>query len=161
MLTETCFHCHMQLSGRGWDSRVWMISSRVWMRSSRVWMRSSRVWMRSSRVLMRSSRVWMRSSSGWDLAEWLERLAVKVNVATVLGPIPASSDRVESEGRQMMQRWIMPHKKKKIPLKKAFSAHFQGQKFHFMGLWIWLLKEILELQHQLMSHKQANSAILS
>jgi hypothetical protein len=40
---------------------------------------------------MRSSRLWMISS------EWLERLTV----ATVLGSIPASSDTVESVGRQM------------------------------------------------------------
>jgi hypothetical protein len=43
---------------------------------------------------------------GWDLAEWLEHLAVNANVAKVLGSIPASSDTVESEGRQMMQCWI-------------------------------------------------------
>ncbi len=42
----------------------------------------------------------------WDLAEWLERLAVNDKVATVLLPaFPASSDTVESDGRQMKQ-WI-------------------------------------------------------
>ncbi len=40
---------------------------------------------------------------GWDLAEWLERLTVNAVVAIVLGSIPASSDTVESEGRQMKQ----------------------------------------------------------
>ncbi len=35
---------------------------------------------------------------GWNLAEWLERLAVNVKVP---GSIPASSDTVEYEGRQM------------------------------------------------------------
>jgi hypothetical protein len=36
-----------------------------------------------------------------SIAEWLERLAVNAKVATVLGgSIPASSDTVESEGRQ-------------------------------------------------------------
>ncbi len=37
------------------------------------------------------------------VAEWLERLTVNAVVATVLGSIPASSDTVESEGRQMKQ----------------------------------------------------------
>ncbi len=36
-------------------------------------------------------------------AEWLERLAANAEVATVLGLIPASSDTVESRGRQMKQ----------------------------------------------------------
>jgi hypothetical protein len=40
---------------------------------------------------------------GRDLAEWLERLTANAVVATVLGSIPASSDTVESEGRQMKQ----------------------------------------------------------
>jgi hypothetical protein len=39
----------------------------------------------------------MLSEERWDLAEWLERLAVNAEVATV-GAIPASSDIVESEG---------------------------------------------------------------
>jgi hypothetical protein len=90
--------CHSNLCN-------WMRSSRVWMRSSRVWMRSSRVWMRSSRVWMRSSRVWMRSSR----SQWLRAIRVVrasdsqccSRKLTVLGSIPASSDTVESEGRQM------------------------------------------------------------
>ncbi len=49
---------------------------------------------------MRSSR-----TCGWDLAEWLERPAANAKFATVLGSIPASSDTVESEGRQMKQCW--------------------------------------------------------
>ena len=49
----------------------------------------------------------------WDLAEWLdlERLTANAKVATVLGPILASSDTVESEGRQMKQCWIKCGKK--------------------------------------------------
>ncbi len=43
---------------------------------------------------------------GWDLAEWLERLTANAEVAAVLASIPASSDTVESEGRQMKQCWI-------------------------------------------------------
>jgi hypothetical protein len=35
--------------------------------------------------------------------EWLERLAVNAKAATVLDSIPASSNTVESEWRQMMQ----------------------------------------------------------
>jgi hypothetical protein len=38
-----------------------------------------------------------------ELAEWLERLTANAVVATVLGSIPASSDTMESEGRQMKQ----------------------------------------------------------
>jgi hypothetical protein len=38
-----------------------------------------------------------------SIAEWLERLTANSEVATVLGSIPASSDTVESEGRQMKQ----------------------------------------------------------
>jgi hypothetical protein len=38
-----------------------------------------------------------------DQAEWLEHLTVNVKVATVLGSVPASSDTVESEERQMKQ----------------------------------------------------------
>ncbi len=43
---------------------------------------------------------------GWVLDEWLERLTANAAVATVLGSIPASSDTVESEGRQMKQTRI-------------------------------------------------------
>ncbi len=38
-----------------------------------------------------------------SIAEWLERQTANTIVATVLGSIPASSDTVESEGRQMKQ----------------------------------------------------------
>ncbi len=41
--------------------------------------------------------------SGWDLAEKLERLTANANVPTVPGLMPASSDTVESEERQMKQ----------------------------------------------------------
>ncbi len=37
------------------------------------------------------------------MAEWLDRLTVNAVVATVLGSMSASSDTVESEGRQMKQ----------------------------------------------------------
>ncbi len=43
---------------------------------------------------------------GWDLAEWLECLAVNADVATLLSSIPASSDIGESEGRQTKKCWI-------------------------------------------------------
>ncbi len=92
------------------------LTSTQWMRSSRMWMRSSRVWMRSSRVRMRSTVAecgwdlaecgWDLAECEWDLAEWLERLTANDVVAAVLGSILASSDTVESEGRQMKQRWI-------------------------------------------------------
>ncbi len=58
---------------------------------------------------------WDLAVCGWDLAEWLELLAVNAKVVTVLGSIPASSDKVESEGRQMKPSWITYlHKKDKI-----------------------------------------------
>ncbi len=48
-----------------------------------------------------------RQFSDWrrDLAEWFERLTANAEVAKVLGSIPAASDTVESEGRQMNQCW--------------------------------------------------------
>jgi hypothetical protein len=39
----------------------------------------------------------------WDLVKWWELLTAIVKVATVLGSIPASSDTVEYEERQMKQ----------------------------------------------------------
>jgi hypothetical protein len=53
----------------------------------------------------------MSTHSGWDLAEWIERLAVNAKIATVLGSTPASSETVESEGRRMKQCWITYMKK--------------------------------------------------
>jgi hypothetical protein len=54
---------------------------------------------------MISSRVWMRSSRVVNeiYTEWLEHLAVNAKVAAVLGLILATSDTVESEGRQRKQ----------------------------------------------------------
>ncbi len=49
---------------------------------------------------------WDPAKCRWDIAKWLESLAVNAKVATVLGSIPAFSDTVESEGRQMKQCWI-------------------------------------------------------
>jgi hypothetical protein len=62
---------------------------------------------------------------GWDLAKWLERLAVNGKVATVLGSIPASSDSVESEGRQMRQCWITYIKIKNPKNKEAGDIRAQ------------------------------------
>jgi hypothetical protein len=63
----------------------------------------------------------------WDLAEWLERLAVYAKVATiVLGSIAASYDTVEAV--KMKQCWITYIKKektlKKLPFIPAISTHF-------------------------------------
>jgi hypothetical protein len=41
--------------------------------------------------------------TAFSIAKRLERLTAKVVVSTVLGSIPASSDTMESEGRQMKQ----------------------------------------------------------
>ncbi len=49
-----------------------------------------------------------------NLVKWLERLTANAAVATVLGSIPASSDTMESEGRQIKQCWISYIKKKFI-----------------------------------------------
>ncbi len=49
-----------------------------------------------------------------SIAEWLERLTANAVVATVLGSIPATSDTVESEGRQMEQCRISYIKKEKL-----------------------------------------------
>jgi hypothetical protein len=43
------------------------------------------------------------SNNKGDLVRWYYRLTTNVKVATVLGSIPASSDTVEYEGRQMKQ----------------------------------------------------------
>jgi hypothetical protein len=74
------------------------------MRSSLVGMRSSRVWMRSNLVVLwtRSSLVWMRSS---QLVRASNSQCKKRRNSPACS-IPASSDTVESEGRQMKQRWI-------------------------------------------------------
>jgi hypothetical protein len=68
-------------------------------------MRCSRVWMRSSRVRLRSSRVlWMTSSLDVDENSRVVRASdFNAEVATALGSIPASSDRVKSEGQQTKQ----------------------------------------------------------
>ncbi len=68
---------------------------------------------------MRSNRVWTRSlgDCGRDLAQWLKRLTANAKVASVLGSIPASSDKEESEGQQMKQvRYIMNKSTKKSPV---------------------------------------------
>ncbi len=46
---------------------------------------------------------WYYAKCGWDLAERFGRLTVNAKVATVLGSIPASSDTVEYEKRQIKQ----------------------------------------------------------
>jgi hypothetical protein len=56
------------------------------------------------------SRVWMRS-----IAEWLERLTVNTKVTTALGSIPASSDTLEYERRQMNKVYLRIFYKK-LPL---------------------------------------------
>jgi len=71
-------------------------------------------------VLSSGRYFWMRfSRSGWDLAEWVERLAVNDKVATVLGLIPASSDSVAANNilyRNLMTcvRPTMDHHRKPV-----------------------------------------------
>ncbi len=52
---------------------------------------------------LREKYLYEKANHGGDLAQWLERLTANAKVATVLGSIPASSDTVESERRQMKQ----------------------------------------------------------
>ncbi len=66
-----------------------------------------------------------------DLAEWLERLTANAEVVTVLGSIPASSDTVESAGRQMKQCWI---KYKKIQISPCFLYIFRYIKHTYTSL---------------------------
>ncbi len=68
--------------------------------------RRLRPWTPTSSVTVRYNKLSLEQNLtikyGRDLAEWLERLTANaVLVTTVLGSIPASSDTVESEGRQM------------------------------------------------------------
>ncbi len=49
---------------------------------------------------------------------FVQSMTANAKVAKVLGSIPASSDTVESEGRQMKQCWKQYTKRQKIPLYK-------------------------------------------
>ncbi len=59
---------------------------------------------------------------GWDLAECLERLTAIAKVPSVLGSIPASSDTVESEGRQMKGYRIRYKQKNKTKNQSASTS---------------------------------------
>jgi hypothetical protein len=86
---------------------------------------------------MRSSLVDEVKPCGWDLAKWLQRLTVNAKVATVLDSIPASSDTVESDGRQMKQCWIkyIVRKNRKVPpLKNNWFFFVSMQFFRFISL---------------------------
>ncbi len=61
---------------------------------------------------------WDLAECGWDLAEWLERLTANAVVETGLGSIPASSDTLNFEGRQMKQK----RKNQKISLSNIFGV---------------------------------------
>ncbi len=94
--SKICKHCQ----NIPCQFRLYIFTSMVF---SNIWWDLAELWMRSSPV------------GGWDLAEWLERQTANTVVATVLGSIPASSDTVESEGRQMKQCWILYITKHKKP----------------------------------------------
>ncbi len=68
--------------------------------------------------------LWMRSSLV------VRRLAVNAKVATVMGSFLASSDTVESEGRQMKQYWITNIKKFKntVQIFPIAAAQYYRQK---------------------------------
>jgi hypothetical protein len=67
----------------------------------------------------------MYQFNGWNLAEWKECLTVNTIVTTVMGLIPASSDKVEFEGQQMKQCWIKYRENKKIPQFYRFPTNLQ------------------------------------
>ncbi len=87
-----------------------------------------------------------------NLAEWLERLTANAVVTTVLGSIPASSDTVESEGRQMKQCWISYIKKeknlKKFPSKECYFQYFQYFQYLVFGLLLRKWNLFLEMWHK-------------
>jgi hypothetical protein len=58
---------------------------------------------------------------------WLERLTANAVVATVLGSMPASSDTVESEGRQMKQCLNIVHNKK---ITKKLAKEYSSEGVH-------------------------------
>jgi hypothetical protein len=60
------------------------------------------IWIHKSEVRIRGSGAPKCNGSPKQIL-WLERLTASGIVATVLGSIPASSDTVESEGRQIKQ----------------------------------------------------------
>jgi len=67
------------------------------------------------------------TSCGWDLAQCLDLLYVTAKVAAFLGSIPTSSDRVESEGRQMKQCLKKYTKNpRKIPQNPLYFIFFYG-----------------------------------
>jgi hypothetical protein len=76
---------------------------------------------------------WDQAEGGRDLTELLEHLAVNAQGAKVLGSIPESSDRVESEGRQMKQCW-MKRKIQKIPLLEVLEVR---KKLQYSGHHFW------------------------
>ncbi len=81
----------------------------------------------------------MRSSlGGWDLAACLKRLTANAVVAIVLGSIPASSDTMESEGRQMKQCWVSYIKIQKNPPvnKKSKKSLFYNKEIGGAGFFM-------------------------
>ncbi len=124
----------MNVAECGWDlAELWMRSSRMRKRSIWMWIISSQMWTRSSRMWMRSSRMWMRPSR-------IRASDSQCHSRNSHGSIPASSDRVESKGRQMKQRWMKftenPKNhvklKKKIPTEKAIPP---GAPLTLCGPW--------------------------
>jgi hypothetical protein len=55
------------------------------------------------RVVKQSEGFQVSSDARYKILRWLVRLTANAEVATVLGSIPAYSDTVKSEGRQMKQ----------------------------------------------------------
>ncbi len=83
---------------------------------------------------------------GWDIAERLERLTANAVVATALGLIPASSDTVESEGRQMKQCWTSYIRREKIQKSLFKSLRLPLGLFlivieNLKYSWVYLLKK--------------------
>ncbi len=104
--------------------------------------------MRSIRVVdeIKPRHGWDLAKYGWDLNEWLERLTANAEVETVLGWIPASSDTVEYEGRQMKQCWMQYIQKKsnKSPcwfVVQTIVAVYCGE-LHFWNRLLWMVQNV-------------------
>ncbi len=73
--------------------------------------------------------------NGWDL---VKRLTANAEIAIILGSIPASSDTVKSERRQMKQCWIKYWKNKKHPhIESSRYLASNPVKCLWYFLWSW------------------------
>ncbi len=96
-----------------WPSvdEIWPKVDEIWPSVDEIWPKVDEIWPSVDEIWPGVDEIWPRLDEIWpscwcNLAERLERLTANAKCATVLGSIPASSDTVETEGRQMKQYWI-------------------------------------------------------